>query len=126
MANRIIPEAPVPRAAIPSGVDLYFDTASNRLRPESQARLNDFAVKIKGNPNVHVTVNGFTDNVGNPASNMRLSQARANAVTADLEHLGIARGDITAQGYGEDNPIADNSTADGRAMNRRVTVGVGP
>jgi outer membrane protein OmpA-like peptidoglycan-associated protein len=126
MANRYIPEAPAPRAALPAGVDLYFDTASNRLRPESQARLNDFAVKVRGNPNVHVTVNGFTDNVGNPASNMRLSQARANAVTADLEHLGISKGDITAQGFGEDNPIADNSTADGRARNRRVTVGVGP
>jgi outer membrane protein OmpA-like peptidoglycan-associated protein len=125
MANRYIPEA-TPRAAIPSGVDLYFDTASNRLRPESQARLNDFAVKIKGDPNVRVTVKGFTDNVGNPASNMRLSQARADTVSADLEHLGIARGGITAQGFGEDNPIADNATAEGRAMNRRVTVGVGP
>jgi outer membrane protein OmpA-like peptidoglycan-associated protein len=124
-ANRIIPEAP--QAALPSGLNLYFDTASNRLRPDSQARLHDFAVAVqKSNPNVRVTVKGFTDNVGNAGANMRLSQARANAVMGDLQHEGIPQGEITAQGFGEDNPIADNATPDGRAQNRRVEVGVAP
>jgi len=61
---------------------------------------------------------------GNADSNMKLSQARADSVMNDLERLGIPSGELTAQGFGEDNPAADNSTADGRQKNRRVTVGL--
>lgn len=118
-ANRVVPEnVPVLR-----GVDLHFDTGSAILRPESQARLNEFAQTLSARPDVHVTVNGYTDNVGSAAGNLKLSQDRAQAVVTDLEHKGIAADRLTAQGYGEENPIATNDTAEGRAENRRVMVG---
>lgn len=114
---------PTPSTATPSAVNLYFDTASSRLRPDSAARLNQFVASIKGNPNVHIIVNGYTDSVGSADHNMKLSQSRADIVAHDIERRGISAGNVTAEGHGEDNPVADNSTADGRAQNRRVTVG---
>jgi outer membrane protein OmpA-like peptidoglycan-associated protein len=69
-----------------------------------------------------VNVDGYTDNVGNADANVRLSQARANAIASDLERRGISSGIITAKGFGEDSPIANNATPEGRAMNRRVSV----
>lgn len=71
-----------------------------------------------------MTVDGYTDNVGNAAQNMQLSQQRANSVMVDLESKGISADRLTATGHGGDNPIADNSTEVGRAMNRRVSVDV--
>ena len=116
--------APAPTTTAPSAVNLYFDTASSRLRPDSQARLNQFVASVKGTPNVHIVVNGYTDNVGNADSNMRLSQSRADAVAHDIERsASISADNVSSKGNGEDNPVADNSTADGRAKNRRVTVG---
>jgi len=123
MANREIPEiVQIPKPVLPAGVDLYFDTGSYRLRPDSQARLDAFANALKGN--VHVMVNGYTDDVGEAPANVRLSQARANAVVADLERRGLSADVLTAKGFGEENPIADNNTEEGRAKNRRVSVGV--
>jgi OmpA-OmpF porin, OOP family len=127
-ANRAVPELPktkTPEPDLPANVDLYFKTGSARLQPESYARLNDFAGALAANPDAHVTVSGYTDNVGNAASNMRLSQERANAVEADLVHRGISANRLTSKGFGEENPIADNDTAEGRGMNRRVSVGIG-
>jgi len=69
-------------------------------------------------------VNGYTDDVGEAPANVRLSQARANAVVADLERRGLSADVLTAKGFGEENPIADNNTEEGRAKNRRVSVGV--
>jgi hypothetical protein len=120
-ANRAMPEV----HRIPTGADLYFDTGSARLRPESQATLNEFARALTSNPDVHVMVNGYTDNVGSANGNLRLSQERAEAVVADLVRRGISENRLTARGFGEENPVADNGTADGRAKNRRVSVGAG-
>ena len=124
-ANRAMPETtPTTKFVIPSRIDLYFDTGSSRLRPDSLAKLNAFATSIKDNRGVRVMVNGYTDNVGKPDANMRLSEARANMVAADLRHRGIATDVLTTKGYGQDNPEADNATADGRAKNRHVSVAV--
>jgi K(+)-stimulated pyrophosphate-energized sodium pump len=106
-------------------VNLYFETGSARLRPESKARLNEFAGALAANRDAHVMVNGYTDDHGNAASNIRLSQERANAVKADLVSKGIAADRMTVQGYGEESPVADNATAAGRGLNRHVSVGVG-
>jgi outer membrane protein OmpA-like peptidoglycan-associated protein len=122
-ANRMIPQAPI--AGLPSPVNLYFDTGSSRLQPSSQARLDQFAMAVKGNRDIHIKVSGYTDNVGNNDNNMRLSQSRADAVASDLQNRGIPSGEVTAQGFGEDNAVADNTTADGRSQNRRVTVEAG-
>ena len=125
-ANRVVPEAPeIPKPALPKSVDLYFETGSSKLRPDSFAKLQEFAAALPTSGDPHVMVSGYTDNVGSAASNMRLSEARANAVKADLERKGIAADRLTAQGLGDENPIADNSTAQGRGTNRRVTVEVG-
>jgi outer membrane protein OmpA-like peptidoglycan-associated protein len=124
-ANRMIPEAPRSNLVLPAPVVLYFNMGSSALQPGSQARLDQFASAIKGNRDIHVNVNGYTDNVGDTDSNMRLSQSRADAVAADLENRGISGGEVTAKGFGEDNPIADNTTVDGRSQNRRVTVEAG-
>jgi OOP family OmpA-OmpF porin len=125
-ANRAVPETlEIPKSALPKSVDLYFETGSSKLRPDSSAKLKEFAAALPTSGDTHVMVNGYTDNVGSAASNMRLSEARANAVTADLERMGIAADRLTIQGFGKENPIADNSTAQGRETNRRVTVEVG-
>jgi OmpA-OmpF porin, OOP family len=125
-ANRVAPEVPqIPKPAVPQMVILYFDTGSTRLKPESQARLNEFAGAVANNRDARVTVNGYTDNVGKADSNMQLSQERANAVKAELVHDGISADRLTAQGFGEENPIADNASAEGRGRNRHVSVGVG-
>jgi outer membrane protein OmpA-like peptidoglycan-associated protein len=71
-----------------------------------------------------LTVKGYTDNVGKADSNMQLSQERANAVKAELVYDGISADRLSAQGFGEENPIADNASAEGRAHNCHVSVGV--
>ena len=91
---------------------------------DSAARLRKFVAVLTPNKDAHLTVNGYTDNVGNADSNMKLSQERAHTVEGDLEHLGVAPDRITAQGFGEENPVGDNSTAEGRQTNRRVSVGI--
>jgi len=123
-ANRV--ETPeIPKQALPKSVDLYFETGSSKLRPDSFAKLREFAAALPTSGDPHVMVRGYTDNVGSAASNMRLAEARANAVKAALERKGISADRLTAQGLGDENPIADNSTAQGRETNRRVTVEVG-
>jgi outer membrane protein OmpA-like peptidoglycan-associated protein len=96
-----------------------------KLRGDSRAELQKFAGGFGTNRDTHVVVNGYTDNVGSANSNMRLSQERADAVKADLVALGIPADRISAQGLGEQDPIADNDTADGRRSNRRVSVAIG-
>jgi len=101
---------------------LLFDTGSATLRPESNAQLRDIAAILKAHPNVQVKIGGYTDNVGNPADNQTLSQERADSVRAQLVSMGIDGSRLTAEGYGEEHPVADNSTEAGRAMNRRISM----
>ena len=103
---------------------LTFDTSSTTLRPESQEQLANVAAIMKAYPNVIIKIGGFTDNVGDATQNMALSQGRAAAVAAEEVRLGIPPSRISAQGYGEQYPVADNSTFDGRARNRRVAIQV--
>jgi OOP family OmpA-OmpF porin len=75
---------------------------------------------LSENPDVTVEIQGYTDNTGNKATNQKLSQARADAVRTWLIDKGIAADRLTAKGFGSDNPIAPNSTKEGRAQNRRI------
>jgi len=102
---------------------LLFNTDSTTLR-ESQEQLGNIAAILRAYPNVHIKIGGYTDNIGDPQRNMSLSQGRANGVMAELIALGISPSRLEAQGYGEQFPVADNSTAEGRARNRRVSVRV--
>ena len=82
--------------------------------------INQIYNLMKDNPALKFEVGGHTDSDGDAASNMKLSQARADAVRNQLISMGIDGSRLTAKGYGSTKPIADNSTFDGKAKNRRV------
>ena len=103
---------------------LVFDTGSATLRPASQEQLNNIAAILTAYPNVSMKVGGYTDNVGGADRNLQLSRDRANTVVSELVRRGISPGRLGAEGYGEQYPVADNSTEQGRAQNRRVSMRV--
>jgi outer membrane protein OmpA-like peptidoglycan-associated protein len=97
-----------------------FDTGKATLTPDSSKILDDAAGALKLKAELQIEVGGHTDNVGTPESNQQLSDARAKTVMAALVQRGVDGGRLTAKGYGQSVPIADNRTEDGRAKNRRV------
>jgi OmpA-OmpF porin, OOP family len=103
---------------------LLFDTGSATLQPASNEQLGNIAAILKAYPTVKIKIGGYTDNTGDKAANLKLSQDRANNVMVELVNLGVASDRLEAQGYGEDHPIADNSTEDGRQKNRRISLRV--
>lgn len=105
--------------------NVRFDKGGSNVTTESLAQLRNLVTISKAYPNATFKIGGYTDNTGNAASNLSLSQKRADAVAARLKELGIAAAAITgAEGYGQEWPIADNSTPEGQAQNRRVAVNV--
>ena len=101
---------------------LLFDTDAATLQPASQEQLENVANILKAYPNAHVRIGGYTDNTGDAAANVKLSQARADSVMAELAKLGVSADRMEAKGYGAEHPVADNSTEDGRQANRRVSL----
>lgn len=101
-------------------VGVNFQTGKAVILPASQGILDQVAQSLIDNPDVNVEVGGHTDSQGAEAANLRLSQARANAVREYLIGKGVDGGRITAMGYGESKPVESNTTANGRAANRRV------
>jgi len=99
---------------------INFDTGSAKIKPESDKVLGEIASLLGKNPAWKMRVEGHTDDVGGKASNQKLSEQRAAAVVAWLTSHGIAPARLTAQGFGDGKPVADNKTEDGRAKNRRV------
>jgi OOP family OmpA-OmpF porin len=100
---------------------ILFDTGKSNIKPESTPTLKQIAATLKAHPELKIEVQGHTDNVGKPDANLKLSQARAEAVKQALStEYGVAAGQLTAKGYGDTKPSADNKTAEGRANNRRV------
>lgn len=101
---------------------IQFDNNSARLSSSSEAQIRDLATVIKAYPTAVVRIGAFTDSVGNAAENRRLTQARADSARAALIKAGVPSKQITARGFGEEHPIADNATEEGRAKNRRIGV----
>ena len=99
-----------------------FATGSSRLLPGAGAKLDEVVSAAREVPDMTMTVTGYTDSTGNAQSNVRLSQARADAVKAYLVGKGVAPSRITTDGKGAADPVADNGTAEGRAKNRRVEI----
>lgn len=100
-----------------------FPFAKADLSPEAETKLSELAKKlISDNKNVYLEIQGYTDDVGTPARNLRLAQARADAAMMYLYRQGIAANRMATISYGEDQPIAPNNTPEGRAKNRRITV----
>src|SRR5438552_3386501 len=108
--------------------DVLFDYDKATLKPAAEEALKKVAVVLSQFPESIVTVEGYTDSKGSKAFNMQLSQERANAVKDWLVKDGNVPANITARGFGEQNPVAPNTNADGsdnpaaRALNRRVSI----
>lgn len=103
---------------------LLFDTAKATLMPASMPRLQNVAAILNAYPNVKLKIGGYTDNVGNPDANLKLSDARAKTTMAELVKLGIAADRLAAEGFGDQFPVGDNNTDEGRQKNRRIDVRV--
>ena len=100
---------------------VMFDTAKATIKPESHELLNDVADVIKENPRIKkVRIEGHTDSDGTNAYNKKLSDDRAASVKAFLVEAGVEEDRLESVGYGEEKPIADNDTEEGKYKNRRV------
>lgn len=99
---------------------IEFDTAKATLKPEGEATVKEIVALLKSQPALRLSVEGHTDNVGQAADNKRLSQARAEAVMNAVIAQGIDAKRLKAVGHGQEYPIADNRTEEGRGKNRRV------
>ena len=104
--------------------EVLFDFDSSALRSASRQSLRDMAGVFEKYPNTTLSVEGHTDSIGSAAYNRRLSVRRADSVARDLETLGVSSSRIEPIGYGESQPRATNSTAEGRQLNRRVEIHV--
>ena len=104
--------------------DILFATNSSELTADSMQTLTDLNRVLKKYPQNRIVVQGYTDSTGTDAINNRLSKERAKAVYDFLLGSGLKTKSITYIGYGSANPIASNSTAAGRAQNRRVVLSI--
>lgn len=105
-------------------VALYinFETGKATIKAESQKMVEQIAEMMKANPALKVSIEGHTDNVGTPAGNKTLSEARAKAVMKAVIDTGVDASRLSAKGWGQDKPAADNKTEEGKAKNRRVEI----
>jgi len=128
--KRRIPDAAVERqgdklyVALPSGI--LFDVDKDRVRPDARQSLVTAADVLVKYPDTYVTVEGHTDSTGSHAYNQSLSERRAMRVRDILVDSGVPIERLSVRGYGETDPIADNSTPEGRQTNRRVQLEIRP
>ena len=113
---------PVAKKIVLRGINFDFDKAN--IKPEFTPVLDEGVDILKANPDVKVVIAGYTDSIGTPEYNQKLSERRAQSVLDYFASKGIAKNRMQAVGHGETNPIADNKTKDGRALNRRVELQV--
>ncbi|MBN2815209.1 MAG: OmpA family protein [Campylobacterales bacterium] len=122
----ICPNTPLGEAVnddgCPKTVNLHikFENNSAAIKGESMPLMQQYADFLNAHTNYKAHIVGYTDSKGSETYNQKLSEKRANAVVLELENRGVAKGQLSASGKGEANPIADNKTADGRAQNRRI------
>ncbi len=110
-----------PAEAVRVELDVKFDFDKAQVKQESYGDIKALADFMKQYPQTSTVVEGHTDSVGSDAYNQGLSERRASAVRDVLvNQYGVESGRVQAVGYGESRPVADNATADGRAINRRV------
>jgi outer membrane protein OmpA-like peptidoglycan-associated protein len=123
--NPLVASDDVPKIPLEMGKSLIlegivFKTNSAEIMPESEKILNEVVDGLKGNPDVSVEIQGHTDNTGSKAHNMRLSQARADAVKKWLVAKAIDEKRMTTKGFGPDKPVAPNDTPENKQKNRRI------
>jgi len=120
--------SPTSAEALKAELDLHgrvtiyvnFDFDKAIIKPESRPTVNEVIRMMKQSPDLKLSINGYTDNVGTHEYNVKLSQARAAAVVEALVKASIAADRLTSAGFGDSAPIADNDKPEGRAKNRRV------
>jgi outer membrane protein OmpA-like peptidoglycan-associated protein len=106
--------------------DILFAVDSASLKPGAYDELSRVARVLNQYPQTNITIAGYTDSTGSEAHNQQLSEKRAANVKNALVGEGVNPARMTAIGYGESRPVADNATAEGRLMNRRVTILIKP
>lgn len=105
-----------------SGILFAFDSSS--LSNQAEENVTELATTLKEYDDTNILIEGHTDNVGSDSYNQELSEERAASVADELATMGVSRSRITKVGYGEQQPVADNSTEAGRRQNRRVEVAI--
>ncbi len=118
--NSVLATSDSARGLIVNMSDVLFDTGKFTLKPNTQISLAKVSGILQSYPGLKLQVEGYTDSTGSQEFNQKLSENRADAVRDFLVSQGVAQTNIAATGYGENNPVADNNTAAGRAKNRRV------
>ncbi len=124
-ANKGCPEqlAPaVPAQTAPALPVVYFETGKYAFGKAYNSKLDEVARMMNENPAITLAIKGYTDSTGSKEKNMELSQQRADFVKVYLVKKGIAENRLVSQGYGDSSPVGDNSSAAGRAKNRRVEI----
>ncbi|HEY3053791.1 MAG TPA: OmpA family protein [Thermoanaerobaculia bacterium] len=115
-------EAEITKTGSCSIYGILFDTGKATIKPESQQCLNEVSKLLTKNASWKMQIEGHTDNVGAKDANTKLSQARAEAVKGWLVGHGIDGSRLSARGLGDMKPVAENTTDEGRAKNRRVAL----
>ncbi|HXB32540.1 MAG TPA: OmpA family protein [Puia sp.] len=119
-----IPLQPLAANAVIVLKNIFFEPNKFDLKPESGAELGEIVQLLKDNPTLKIQISGHTDNSGKPADNFKLSEDRAKSVTDYLIAKGISPARLSSKGWGDTQPIADNSTPEGKAKNRRTDLKV--
>ena len=120
--NDVLQTTDTPRGLVVNMADVLFQTGKYELSSEAQLKLAKLSGIIQAHPGLNLTIEGYTDTTGTADFNMTLSQQRADTVRQFLATQGMSPDSITSKGLGEADPIADNSTAAGRKLNRRVEI----
>jgi len=118
--NAVLQTRDTARGLIVNMSDVLFDTGKFSLRPLAREKLAKVAGIVSGHPGLRLDVEGYTDSVGGDDYNQKLSEDRGEAVRSYLTAQGMAGGSVTSKGFGKNQPVASNDTAQGRQQNRRV------
>lgn len=118
--NSVLQTKDTARGVVAQMSDVLFDINKATLKPDAKIRLAKVAGIVLAYPDLRLEIDGFTDSTGTQQYNETLSEERAASVRDFLISQGVSANNVTARGFGEENPIASNETASGRKMNRRV------
>jgi outer membrane protein OmpA-like peptidoglycan-associated protein len=120
--NRVLDTKDTPRGLVVNMADVLFDTGKYELRPEAREKLAKLSGVLALHPDLQLEVEGHTDSTGSQELNQSLSEQRAQTVARYLVEQGVPGRSVKSTGLGDSQPIADNSTNDGRQKNRRVEI----
>jgi outer membrane protein OmpA-like peptidoglycan-associated protein len=120
--NDVLQTTDTPRGLVVNMADVLFETNRYALSQDAQLKLAKLSGIIQAHPGLNLAIEGYTDTTGTPDYNLKLSQQRADAVRDFLISQGMSADTITSKGLGQADPVADNATAAGRKMNRRVEI----